>query len=94
MIKKICLAIEMGTVFGKQRKTSDEIAIEQYVDRLLQNSAVNNACIPDQFERRMYISLLQVLVGNIKQACDTFELKLLNYKITVHIEPDQPVGNQ
>lgn len=81
----------MGTVFGKQRKASaDDIAIEQYIDRLLQNAAVNNACIPDHFERRMYASLLQVLVGNLKHACDTFELRFLNYKITIHVEPDQP----
>ena len=77
----------MGSVFSKRSKTSDEIAIEQYVDQLLQNSSVNSSCIPDQFERRMYASLFHVLVGNLQHACETFELKFLNYKITIHVEP-------
>lgn len=80
----------MGTAFGKKStRTPDEIVIEQYVDQLLKNSSVNSSCIPDRFERRLYASLFHVLVGNLKQACDTLELKFLNYRITIHVEPLQ-----
>jgi hypothetical protein len=77
----------MGNTFKKKGKSSEDVAIELFVKRLLENKSINIKCLPDSIEEKIYISMLQVLMGNLKEFSKTFKVELFNYNITINIDP-------
>lgn len=77
----------MSKIFSKKQVSKEDEVIHNFINKLLENSDINNKCIPDKFERHLYFSLLKVFLGNIKEASKTFKLEFLNHKITINIEP-------
>jgi hypothetical protein len=89
--KGIFYRIEMGSNLSSRGRTqilsSEDAAIAEFVDRLLQNTDINNSCIPDRFERQLYCHIIKMIIANLKEASKTFRLEFLNHVITIHVAP-------
>jgi hypothetical protein len=61
--------------------------IEEFVDKIMQDPAINSKYLPDIVEKQIYKNVLIMGLGMIKQILSTTEIRTLGHKITLTMEP-------
>ena len=67
-------------------KLSGDDGIEKYVDKLLADKMVNSAVIPDFIERKIYINVVTLILGVLKDTVNSSSIDLIGNKITLHMD--------
>ena len=63
--------------------------IDIFVERLLSDTNVNIAYLPDYVERQLYRNFISIFLGVIQNLTDTTEIKFLGHKISLQFVPDK-----
>ena len=80
----------MGNYIFKKKestiKTEKIIAIERFIEECLSDEDLNS-CIPDYYEMKMYKNLFTKIVTLLEKVAETTEMKILNHRIRIIVEP-------
>lgn len=64
----------------QDNQTSEDKAINDLVDHLLNNANINLTCMPDRFEKKMYVNLIKIIFGNVKELLQTTTIEFFNHR--------------
>lgn len=71
----------------EEHLTDEEKAINDIVERYLNNHLVNCKFIPDFIERKMYRNVLKMIMGILEDTIEKTEIRVLGHKINFTITP-------
>ena len=71
----------------EEHLTDEEKAINEIVERYLNNHLVNCKFIPDFIERKMYRNVLKMIMGILEDTIEKTEIHVLGHKINFTITP-------
>jgi hypothetical protein len=64
-----------------------KLAIDSFVNLLMQNKHINCTYMPDFIERDIYRNIIIVLLANLREWIRTVRIEILHHVITMNIEP-------
>lgn len=76
--------------FSVEQPTTDVLTKEQiskFVDKMLRDDMVNIELLPDWAEKKLYVNVLTLLVGLMRNALSSTSIETLGQKITFTVQP-------
>ena len=61
-------------------------AINQFVERLMADNAINIAYLPDAVERQIYLNVFSLLIGILNQTFQKSQLEFLGHSIKLELK--------
>lgn len=74
--------------------TEEEQAINVVVQRYLQNELINNPFIPDVIERRIYVNVMKLIIGVLKDTVEHANIDILGHRIHFSMSPQFDCSNK
>ena len=79
-LKKVGMKIE--TPISKE-------AIENYVDKILENEDMNISYLPDFVEKKIYENIFSILLNLLDDIMENIQINILNHKLVFDIQHEQ-----
>ena len=71
----------------KQSKQLSKLRVNEFVDQLLQDHAVNIEYLPDFVEKQIYRNVLNLLIGLLNHTLDSTNIEFLGHDLKFTIQP-------
>lgn len=70
-----------------KRSNIDKDKINEFVEKMLENSEINVYGFPDAIEKQIYRNIFSMLLNMLESGLDTAEIRLMGHKIQFQIQP-------
>lgn len=72
---------------SKPSKDAEDIAIDRFIQRMLEKSETNCASVPDFIERAMYKKVMRHVLSVLKELVTSVRIEFADHVITLHLNP-------